>query len=91
MNRVKALVGKRTLVVGLYIVCFTALALVWWFDVRDQDKAQNMRNFPSALYYILTGASTIGYGDLYPVTDMGRFGCVVASSCLILLTVLSFG
>lgn len=76
-------------VILLYALCIASLSLVWWYDIRRQERASDMKNVTSALYYILTGASTIGYGDLHPTTDHGRLGCVVGSVCLVLIGIVS--
>ena len=82
-------VPRLKLIVQLYALCAAFLSLVWWYDIRLQSRAGGMKNVSSALYYILTGASTIGYGDLHPVTNNGRLGCALASACLILICIVS--
>ena len=54
-------------VAGIYL--FLLLLLV---RAEAGAKAANIRSFSQALWYSLTTLTTVGYGDLYPVTAGGR-------------------
>jgi len=77
---------------SLLAVVFIAI-LVWEFgslailavEVRNPDS--NIKTASDALWYSLVTMSTVGYGDRYPVTNLGR----VIGSFIILVGVGLFG
>ena len=42
---------------------------------QNADGA-NIQSFPDALYWSLVTVSTVGYGDHYPVTVVGKFTAI---------------
>lgn len=81
MNKtLKKLLG----VLGLFLVLLSALLLA----ERNAPEA-GIRSFPAALWFALTTLTTVGYGDLYPVTGLGRvIGAVLQLGSLGLLAFL---
>jgi voltage-gated potassium channel len=78
-RRSALLVGVLTLTLfGLIGSCFGAL----YFE--SQDPNGNITNAADALWWSVTTISSVGYGDLYPVTTGGRF-------CAAVLMVLGIG
>ncbi len=65
MKRKKLLFG-----VGAVALFLVLLALLVWTERLSPDGS--IRTFPLALWYSITTLTTVGYGDLYPVTVLGR-------------------
>lgn len=76
--------------VSVYVVTSTALVLfvasVAVLDVERPAPGAVITTFGDALWWALTTVTTVGYGDLYPVTTTGRFvaaGLMVAGIALL--------
>ncbi len=48
------------------------LLLLLLMAVEGRAEGATIRTFPDALWYSVTTLTTVGYGDLYPVTTAGR-------------------
>lgn len=54
------------------------VAVLWWafaggaFIMFERDANENIKGLDDALWWSITTLSTVGYGDLYPVTGGGR-------------------
>ena len=78
-RRSALLTGIMTVtIIGLVSSCFGAL----YFE--SQHPKGNITNAGDALWWAITTVSTVGYGDLYPVTTGGRF-------CAVILMVIGIG
>lgn len=44
-----------------------------------QVETDMFKNFFDAVYWAAVSLTTIGYGDFYPVTDLGKFITIVSS------------
>ena len=63
---------------GLHLVLFIAILvmefgslLVLWAEAGD--PAANITTADDAVWYVVVTISTVGYGDQFPVTALGRF------------------
>ena len=65
MKRKKLLLGITAVMVYLLLLGLLILA-------ESAAPEGNIRSLPAAIWYSLTTLTTVGYGDLYPVTAAGR-------------------
>ena len=66
--------GRTILVrLGLILVIFLAVFLIMWLD-RDgmQDKLDGEISFTDIVYFSMITITTVGYGDIVPVTPRAR-------------------
>jgi voltage-gated potassium channel len=66
---------QRTLVVrsGVVVALFLIVIAVFWFD-RDglRDHADGSISFSDVVYFTMVSVTTVGYGDIVPVTRQAR-------------------
>lgn len=71
--------------VGAYVGCGAALlALIGSLAVLDAERTEpdaNILSFWDALWWSVTTMTTVGYGDRFPVTDIGRIVAVGLMVC----------
>jgi voltage-gated potassium channel len=68
--------GRRSPSMGPWMLMPT-LVLVWFgaaeiFWLTEHGRNESVRSFGDALYLAITTATTVGYGDIKPVTPEGR-------------------
>lgn len=54
-------------------------------------EPQSFRNFFDAIYWATVSLTTVGYGDIYPVTDAGRIITMISSFIGIAIVALPAG
>jgi voltage-gated potassium channel len=62
--------------VGLIAVCYIIITALIMFNVEESNMFQD---FFDALYWATTTLTTVGYGDIYPATDLGRIICMFSA------------
>jgi voltage-gated potassium channel len=72
---------KLLAIAGLLVACYLGAAFIVFLCESSTDGAL-ITSYPKALWYTLVTASTVGYGDLYPVTTSGKIvgGLVIITS-----------
>ncbi len=58
----------------LFILLFVSSSLIFTFESPFNDK---INNFSDAVYLSLVTVTTVGFGDIVPVTQNGRFVTMV--------------
>lgn len=61
--------------VGTFAVCYIIFSALLIYNV-EPDTFQNLFE---AIYWATVSLTTVGYGDLYPVTTIGRFISMISS------------
>ena len=63
------------LFIAILVLEFGSLAILW---AERPDPAANIETAGDALWYVIVTMSTVGYGDQFPVTEVGRtFGVLI--------------
>lgn len=75
----------RTIIVISAIIVFYLTLLLFLVSVESKDGSIN--NFPISLWYFIVTLSSVGYGDVYPITTMGKvIGSVFVLTSIIFLS-----
>lgn len=85
-----AVVGKRRELLGsMFFVCLLMLvSSLLMYAVEHDAQPDVFRNAFSGLWWAIATLTTVGYGDIYPVTVLGRvLGAVIALSGIAALAV----
>lgn len=59
------------IVLGL-VVLYTYIAIMATFLLNAESELGNIKSYSDAFWVLQMSASTIGFGDFYPVTQLGR-------------------
>ncbi len=63
------------LLLGILVLQFGSIQIL---RVEQHAEGANITSASDALWYVIVTISTVGYGDRFPVTDLGRFmGAVI--------------
>lgn len=74
-------------VLGFTVFYIFLIALIMF----NADPGENFSSFLDALYWATMTITTVGYGDLYPVTDLGKFISMLSSVIGIVVIALPSG
>lgn len=72
---VKAILGswRKIAVFFMFVVLLVICLGTLMFMVEGQQPGTSFNNVPNSLYWAVVTLSTVGYGDITPVTGLGRF------------------
>lgn len=83
MKRRSLPLRQRLVLISLLVVAGWLLAALAIFLIESNAESAMITSYPDALWYTLVTVSTVGYGDLYPVSAAGK----VIGGILILVSV----
>jgi len=76
----------------LLAVCYMALGYIFVTAlIMFSVEPDSFSNFFDALYWATTALTTVGYGDIYPITDIGRLVSMISSLAGIAVVALPAG
>ncbi len=64
-------------VISLFILLFTITPIVYYFETKTQPEV--FSSMATTLWWAVTTFTTVGYGDMYPITTAGRMLTSVVS------------
>jgi len=78
---------KKYSIYVLFFIIFLILLAIALFYIEHNDSKTNMHSIEDSLWYMLVTITSVGYGDIVPVTALGR----IIGTFLILLSLLILG
>ncbi|MGA2330112.1 MAG: ion transporter [Bryobacteraceae bacterium] len=61
------------------VLLFLLIASTIMFDVEHEAQPNTFPDIPSAMWWGVVTLTTVGYGDIYPITPLGKFlGAIIA-------------
>lgn len=80
--------SKKSLVaVGGFAIGYIVISAIIIFNVEPES----FKSFFDAIYWATISLTTVGYGDIYPVTNLGRLVAMFSSFCGIAIVALPAG
>lgn len=70
---------------------FVFMSALFIFQIEHEAQPNNFNNFFSALWWAFATLTTVGYGDIYPITNIGRVISMILSIMGIALVALPSG
>ena len=72
---------KRLSELGMKLFGYTAIFIIMFalsiYSVESSEPGAMIRDLPTAYWWTFTTLATVGYGDVYPVTGIGRVIAVI--------------
>lgn len=82
----RALVGCGVLLLGTMLICAAAM-----HAVEHEAQPDKLGTLPDAMYWAIVTLTTVGYGDVYPVTALGRVVAALTAIMGIVMLALPVG
>jgi len=75
LKRKSAQLVSSMLVLFILIV----MASILMYAIENEDQPENFKNAFSGLWWAISTLTTVGYGDIYPITNFGQaLGALIA-------------
>jgi hypothetical protein len=95
---VKTRILLRFILLSITTYAFLILAFAWWYYVTDSIEltpyykhSDLAVDFKKAIYFSIVSFHTIGFGDIHPATDTGRFIIMLQSTVSLFFTAIFSG
>lgn len=79
--RKSLLKSKRKILVFLFFILIVVMIVGSMMYVIEGNVNEDFSNIPNSMYWAIVTLATVGYGDITPITPLGRF---VASALMVL-------
>ncbi len=67
----------RKLRITIWLLVFSLFATTWGFWAFEHNVNQQIHSFGDVLWWWIVSSTTVGYGDIYPITAGGRIAGVL--------------
>lgn len=85
-ERTKGEVGFISFCIGVLIILSSSAMYL----AENEAQPDKFTSIPAAMWYTVVTLSTVGYGDLYPITDIGRvIGSLTVGFGVVLVAILT--
>lgn len=85
----------QTMLVALMVLLFTCGYMIFLaertYPVDCDQSSGKFSTYYSSLWLVMITVFTVGYGDITPVTDLGRFIAICAALCGLILSATLIG
>lgn len=71
-SRIGMLIRLPIFLLLTFVVHAMILLCAWIFYVLEADANERITSFLDAVYWAVTTITTVGYGDIVPITDSGK-------------------
>jgi len=78
---------EKTIMSHLIVIIIFSLIYHYVLEPKDFSNGETLNNYMDTLYFTMVTHSTLGYGDIYPKTKIGRLfiTCHIAAVLVLIL------
>lgn len=84
---IKSIYGLKLMVILIVIIMIFSSSIIYELEKGVRvDGSEPFSSIPVTFYWSIVTITTVGYGDIYPITDLGRFvSCLTMIMGLIII------